>query len=198
MGRLAWTAPPSVPAGRGRSIAPPHGARCRCRSGGSRRSRPRACWWSLISSFTNAGTITRPSPCEPITSGATRAPRLGHGRPIASTTDDQNRAGSESPSSTWSQATRMACRDAHDASSVDLPEPAGALTRTSGTWRSMPPSSIDVEAGSFDEARRWCRRTQSGRRDSELVVQRHLVRTLTPRSHPGEKTDGVRRHHPAR
>ena len=55
-----------------------------------------------------------------------------------------------------------------------------------------------VEAGSFDEARRRCRRTQSGRRDSELVVQRHLVRTLTPRSHPGEKSDGVRRRHPVR
>lgn len=53
-------------------------------------------------------------------------------------TTDMNTTRAESLSSTCSHATDSTRRDAHNASSVDFPEPAGALTSTSGTWASMP------------------------------------------------------------
>ena len=58
----------------------------------------------------------------------------------------------ETTSSTCSHATDSTRRDARDASSVDFTEPAGALTSTSGTLVSMPPSNISSKCG------RWTRR----------------------------------------
>ncbi len=61
---------------------------------------------------------------------------LGWVRPMACARWDQKRAGSESESSTWSQATASGRVASQAPSSVDLPEPAGALTNTRPTCAS--------------------------------------------------------------
>src|SRR5262245_49844627 len=148
------------------------------------------------SALTSAGTTTRSSPFEPATADVRPSTAIGWACPMAWTRYDQKRAGSESPASTCSHATASGRPASHDASRVDLPAPAGALTRIRRACPSAPESRT---SSSLD--RRTSRPGGTGGRN--LVAARpipHTAVTITnfTESHPGETAGRVRPAHAAR